>query len=90
MISREIFDDFDILTLKRDIEHGILLKAKKPVRRSLAEKIGHTLPTDVKEVTLADGETKLNVMGYIPISTSIEGAPIDDVVYVIERIVNEG
>jgi len=59
------------------------------VRRSLAEKIGHILPTDVKEVTLADGETKLNVMGYIPTSTSIEGAPIDDVAYVIEKLAEE-
>ena len=27
---RGMFSDFDIITLKRDIEHGILLKAKKP------------------------------------------------------------
>jgi len=36
---------------------------------------------------LADGETKLNVMGYIP--TSIKGAPIDDVAYVIEKLAEE-
>ena len=59
------------------------------VRRSLAEKIGNILPTDVKEVTLADGETKLKVIGYIPISTSIERTPIDDVAYVIERLAEE-
>ncbi|HID17742.1 TPA: hypothetical protein EYP26_05565 [Candidatus Bathyarchaeota archaeon] len=32
------------------------------VRRDVAEKIGYILPTDVKEVTLADGKTKLKVL----------------------------
>ena len=27
---RKMFSDFDIITLKRDVEHGILLKARKP------------------------------------------------------------
>ena len=38
------------------------------MRRDVAEKVGHILPTDVREVTLADGKTKLRVLGYIPIS----------------------
>jgi predicted aspartyl protease len=59
------------------------------VRRDVAEKIGHILPTDVKEVTLADGKTKLKVLGYIPISTVLEGSPIDDIAYVIEELAEE-
>jgi predicted aspartyl protease len=59
------------------------------VRRDVAEKIGHILPTDVKEVTLAYGKTKLKVLGYIPISTVLEGSPIDDIAYVIEELAEE-
>jgi predicted aspartyl protease len=59
------------------------------VRRDVAEKIGHILPTNVKEVTLADGKTKLKVLGYIPISTVLEGSPIDDIAYVIEELADE-
>jgi len=59
------------------------------VRRDVAEKIGHILPTDVKEVTLTDGKTKLKVLGYIPISTVLEGSPIDDIAYVIEELAEE-
>jgi len=28
------------------------------IRKDVAEKVGHILPTDVKEDTLADGKTK--------------------------------
>ena len=59
------------------------------VRRDVAEKIGHVLPTDVREVTLADGKTKLKVLGYIPISTVLEGSTIDDIAYVIEELAEE-
>jgi len=59
------------------------------VRRDVAEKIGHILPTDVREVTLADGKTKLKVLGYIPISTVPEGSPIDDIAYVVEELGEE-
>jgi predicted aspartyl protease len=59
------------------------------VRRDVAEKIGHILPTDVREVTLTDGKTKLRVLGYIPISTVLEGSPIDDIAYVIEELAEE-
>jgi predicted aspartyl protease len=59
------------------------------VRKDVAEKIGHILPTDVKEVTLADENTKLKVLGYIPISTVIEGSPIDDIAYVIDELAEE-
>jgi len=59
------------------------------VRRDVAERIGHILPTGVKEVTLADGKTRLRVLGYIPISTVIEGAPVDDIAYVIEDLAEE-
>ena len=59
------------------------------VRRDVAEKIGHILPTDVREVTLADGKTKLKVLGYIPISTVLEGSPIDGIAYVIEELAEE-
>ena len=59
------------------------------IRRDVAEKIGHILPTDVREVTLADGKTKLKVLGYIPISTVLEGSPIDDIAYVIEELAEE-
>jgi predicted aspartyl protease len=59
------------------------------VRKDVAEKIGHILPTDVKEVTLADGKTKLKVHGYIPISTVLEGSPIDDIAYVIDELAEE-
>jgi predicted aspartyl protease len=59
------------------------------VRRDVAEKIGHILPTDVREVALADGKTKLKVLGYIPISTVLEGSPIDDIAYVIEELAEE-
>jgi predicted aspartyl protease len=59
------------------------------IRRDVAERIGHILPTDVKEVTLADGKTKLKVLGYIPISTVLEGSPIDDIAYVIEELAEE-
>jgi predicted aspartyl protease len=59
------------------------------VRRDVAEKIGHILPTNVREVTLANGKTKLKVLGYIPISTVLEGSPIDDIAYVIEELAEE-
>jgi len=59
------------------------------IRRDVAEKIGHILPTDVREVTLANGKTKLKVLGYIPISTVLEGSPIDDIAYVIEELAEE-
>ena len=59
------------------------------IRRGVAEKIGYILPTDVREVTLADGKTKLRVLGYIPISTTLEGSPIDDIAYVIEELAEE-
>jgi len=59
------------------------------VRKDVAEKIGHILPTNVKEVTLADGKTKLKVLGYIPISTVLEGSPIDDIAYVIDELAEE-
>jgi predicted aspartyl protease len=59
------------------------------VRRDVAEKVGHILPTDVREVTLANGKTKLKVLGYIPISTVLEGSPIDDIAYVIEELAEE-
>jgi predicted aspartyl protease len=59
------------------------------VRKDVAEKIGHILPTNVKEVTLADGKMKLKVLGYIPISTVLEGSPIDDIAYVIDELAEE-
>jgi predicted aspartyl protease len=59
------------------------------VRRDIAEKIGHILPTDVKEVVLADGKTKLKVLGYVPISTVLEGSPVDDIAYVVEELAEE-
>jgi predicted aspartyl protease len=59
------------------------------VRKDVAEKLGHILPTDVKEVTLADGKTRLKVLGYIPISTMLEGSPIDDIAYVIDESAEE-
>jgi len=59
------------------------------VRKDVAEKVGYILPTDVKEVTLADGRTRLKVLGYIPISTTLEGSPIDDIAYVIEELAEE-
>jgi hypothetical protein len=43
----------------------------------------------VKEVTLADGKTRLKVLGYIPISTMLEGSPIDDIAYVIDEVAEE-
>ena len=59
------------------------------IRKDVAGKIGHILPTDVKEDTLADGKTKLNVLGYIPISTVLEGSSIDDIAYVINELAEE-
>jgi len=59
------------------------------IKKNVAEKIGHILPTDVKEVTLADGKTRLKVLGYIPISTVLEGSPIDDIAYVIDELAEE-
>ena len=59
------------------------------VRKDVAEKIGHILPTDVKEVTLTDGKTRLKVLGYIPISTVLEGSPIDDIAYVIDELAED-
>jgi predicted aspartyl protease len=59
------------------------------IKKNVAEKIGHILPTDVKEVTLADGKTKLKVLGYIPISTVLEGSPIDDIAYVIDELAED-
>jgi predicted aspartyl protease len=59
------------------------------IKKNVAEKIGHILPTDVKEVTLVDGKTKLKVLGYIPISTVLEGSPIDDIAYVIDELAED-
>jgi predicted aspartyl protease len=59
------------------------------VRKYVADKIGHILPTDVKEVTLTDGKTRLKVLGYIPISTVLEGSPIDDIAYVIDELAED-
>jgi predicted aspartyl protease len=59
------------------------------IRRSLAEKIGDIFPTGVKEVTLANGKTKLKVIGCTPIFTFIEKSPIDDIAYVIENLAEE-
>jgi predicted aspartyl protease len=59
------------------------------VKKEVAEKIGQILPTNIKEVTLADGKTKLKVLGYIPISMILEGSPIDDIAYVIEELAEE-
>ena len=59
------------------------------VKKDVAEKIGHILPTDVKEVTLTDGKTRLKVLGYIPISTVLEGSPIDDIAYVIDELAED-
>jgi len=59
------------------------------VRKDVAEKVGYILSTDVKEVTLADGRRKLKVFGYIPISTTLEGSPVDDIAYVIEELAEE-
>jgi predicted aspartyl protease len=59
------------------------------VRRGVAERIGHVLPTGVREVTLADGRTKLRVLGYTPISTTLEGSPIDDIAYVVEELAED-
>jgi len=56
------------------------------IRKEVAEKIGHILPTGVREV---DGKTKLKVLGCIPISTTIEGSPIDDIAYVIKELAEE-
>jgi predicted aspartyl protease len=59
------------------------------VKKDVAEKIGHILPTDVKEVTLTDDKTRLKVLGYIPISTVLEGSPIDDIAYVIDELAED-
>jgi predicted aspartyl protease len=59
------------------------------IKKNVAEKIGHILPTNVKEVTLADGKTRLKVLGYIPISTVLEGSPINDIAYVINELAEE-
>jgi predicted aspartyl protease len=59
------------------------------IRRDVAEKVGHILPTYVEEVILADVKTKLNVLGYIPISTVLEGSSIDDIAYVIDELAEE-
>ena len=59
------------------------------LRKDIAEKIGYILPTDVREATLADGKTKLKALGYISISTVLEGSPIDDIAYVIEEFAEE-
>ena len=59
------------------------------IKKNVAEKIGHILPTDVKEVTLTDGKTRLKVLGYIPISTVLEGSPIDDIAYVIDELAED-
>lgn len=58
-------------------------------KKSLAEKIGYIFPTDVREVTLADGKTRLRVLGCMPVFTSIEGSPIDDIAYIIEDLAEE-
>jgi predicted aspartyl protease len=54
------------------------------VRRDVAEKIGHILPTDVREVTLANGKTKLKVLGYIPISTPSSFTYVVNMPYMIK------
>ncbi|MCL7403582.1 MAG: retropepsin-like domain-containing protein [Thaumarchaeota archaeon] len=59
------------------------------MRKDAAERVGHILPTDVKEVILADGKTKLKVLGYIPISMMLEGSSIDEIAYVIEDLAEE-
>lgn len=38
---------------------------------------------------LADGKTRLRVLGYIPISTIIENFTIDDIAYVIEDLAED-
>jgi hypothetical protein len=55
----------------------------------VAEKVGHTLPTGLKGVMLADGKAALKVPSHIPISTTIVGAPIDDIAYVIGDLAEE-
>ena len=91
-VELKLYRDLKIRSSMGEVEVKALLDTGASftvVRRGLAEKIGHMLPTDVKEVTLTEGGTKLNVIGYIPISTSIEGVPIDDVAYVIEKLAEE-
>lgn len=59
------------------------------IKRSLAELAGLILPTGVRELTLADGKTKLKVGGSVQISTVLEGSPIDDIAYVVEELAEE-
>lgn len=59
------------------------------IRRSIAERVGSILTTGLREFTLADGKTKLKVEGYVPISTILEGSPIDDIAYVVEDLAEE-
>ncbi len=59
------------------------------MRRGLAEKMGEILSTSVREVTLADGKTKLTVSGCILISTTLEGSLMDYVAYVVEDLAEE-
>lgn len=59
------------------------------IKRSLAELAGSILPTGVRELTLADGKTKLKVGGSVQISTVLEGSPIDDIAYAVEELAEE-
>jgi len=88
----KIYRNLKIRSFKGELEVKALFDTGASftvIRRGIAEKIGYILPTDVKEVVLVDGKTKLKVSGYIPISTTIEGAPVDDVAYVIEELAEE-
>lgn len=59
------------------------------IRRDVAERISDILPTGVRDVILADGKTTLRVLGYVALSTIIEGSPVDDIAYVVEGLAEE-